>query len=92
MQDPNIGLGEGSGIIGNMRNLIFGNMTKWLYAVVAIPACIIAYNLIMALDKWGFFESINDTVHKTIDSIKYLSIKCPPLIHDFGKFTECMGF
>lgn len=92
MEEQDINLDDAKGIVGKMRSLFYGSVTKWLYAAIAIPASIIAYNIIMALHKAGFFESFAETVSDVVDDIQHLSYECPALIHDFDKFMGCLGF
>lgn len=84
-------------IFGKMKGLVTGIFTKWLYTAIAIPAMIIAYNFFKAFntpDKNGktFFNKCGELIVTVVEDVKHISYECPPLIEDFNKFVECLGF
>lgn len=72
-------------------------LKRWLYAIIAVPALIITYNVFNALNTPGedgqsVFDKIGDIISEVIDDLVHISYHCPKLITDIHQFTECLGF
>lgn len=78
--------------VGKMRKLLYGKVLKWFYIAIALPAGIIAYNIIEVLNKKNFFQNLSESISENITDLTKLSHKCAPLIDEFGAFMDCLGF
>lgn len=78
--------------VGKMSKLLYGKVLKWFYVAISLPAAVIAYNIIEVLNEKKFFQYLSESISENITDITRLSSKCVPLIDEFGRFMDCLGF
>ncbi len=75
----------------SMGSFVLGIINKW-YMLVAIPAMVIAYNVLYALNKNGVLDAIYDSVKLVLEELIKLSSECPSKIADIDAFFQCLGW
>jgi hypothetical protein len=75
-------------LVGINAKFVYGILSQW-YLLIAIPAMLVTYNVLSALEKKGILKALYNEIYHGVSNLVHLSSKCPGEIVDIGKFFEC---
>ena len=77
-------------VVGINAKFVYGILSQW-YLLIAIPAMLVTYNVLAALEKKGILTAIYKEIYNGIANLVYLSSICPGEIDDIGAFFDCFS-
>jgi MFS-type transporter involved in bile tolerance (Atg22 family) len=69
--------------------VVLAILSKWYY-LIAIPALIITFNVVKAVDKIFTERGVYATLKHNLDELEYLSTECPQRLYNLKSFLSCL--